>query len=160
MYNNLVYKFFYMEDVKATQQAGLEKVKALVAEIKICMFCTNLSEQPFTARPMIIQEVDSKGDIWFLSSEVSDKNIEVKMDDKVQLLFSDIKNSEYLSVYGSSYIYKERKIIEDKARHSVKAWIPLGTEDPNIALIRIIPEDAFYWNTETKSNVALLKKVR
>ena len=150
-----------MEDVKNTKElTALDKVKALAEQIKICIFCTNLGEQPFAARPMIIQEVDAKGDIWFLSSEVSDKNIEVKIDDKVQLLFCDIKSSEYLSVYGSAYVYNERKIIEDKAKHSVKAWIPKGTDDPNIALIRIIPEDAFYWNAETKSNVTLLKKVR
>ncbi len=150
-----------MEDVTAKKElTGLDKVRELTEQIRICMFCTNLNEQPFAARPMIIQEVDEKGDIWFLSSEVSDKNIEVKMDDKVQLLFSDSKSSEYLSVYGSAYIYRERKIIESKAKHSVKAWIPKGTEDPNIALIRVIPEDAFYWNNQTKSNVTLLKKVR
>lgn len=150
-----------MEQVKGTQElSGLDMVKKLAEEIKVCAFCTNLTEQPFAARPMIIQEVDDKGDIWFLSSEVSDKNIEVKMDDKVQLLFCDIKSSQYLSVYGSSYIYKEKKIIESKSKHSVKAWIPEGTDDPNIALIRVIPEDAFYWNAETKSNVTLLKKVR
>lgn len=145
-----------MSDFKELK--GLDKLKAIVEDIKICMFCTNLGEQPFSTRPMIIQEIDEKGDIWFLSSEVSDKNIEVKMDDKVQLLFSSPKGNEYLSVYGSAYIYKDRKIIENKAKHSVKAWIPQGTDDPNIALIRIIPEDSFYWDVETKSNVSLLKK--
>lgn len=145
---------------QAKELTGLNMVKKLVEDIRICAFCTNLGEQPFAARPMIIQEVDEKGDIWFLSSEVSDKNIEVKIDDKVQLLFCDIKDSKYLSVYGSAYIYKEKKIIEAKSRHSVKAWIPEGADDPNIALIRIIPEDAFYWNAETKANVTLLKKVR
>lgn len=150
-----------MNDVVNTQQLNApEMIKKLAEQIKICIFCTNLSEQPFAARPMIIQEVDDRGDIWFLSSEVSDKNIEVKMDDKVQLLFCDIKSSEYLSVYGSAYIYKEKKIIDSKAKHSVKAWIPDGTNDPNIALIRIIPEDAFYWNSKTRSNITLMKKVR
>ncbi|OJU27914.1 MAG: hypothetical protein BGN92_08020 [Sphingobacteriales bacterium 41-5] len=150
-----------MKHATSTQAlTGLEMVKKLAEEIRICAFCTNLGEQPFAARPMIIQEVDDNGDIWFLSSEVSDKNIEVKMDDKVQLLFCDIRSSQYLSVYGSAYIYKEKKIIDAKSKHSVKAWIPEGTNDPNIALIRIIPEDAFYWNAETRANVHLLKKIR
>ncbi len=127
---------------------AIEKLRMVAENIKVCMFCTKLEEQPFATRPMLIQEIDDQGDIWFLSSDVSDKNVDVKMDDKVQLLFSNHKANQYLTVYGSAYVYNDRKIIENKAAHSVKAWIPKGTEDPFIALIRIIPEKTFYWDAK------------
>lgn len=127
---------------------AIEKLKAIAGNAKVCMFCTNLEEMPIATRPMLIQEVDDKGDIWFLSSDVSSKNIEVKMDDKVQLLFSTLRSNEYLSVYGDAYVYNDKKIIEAKSMHSVKAWIPAGDNDPNITLIRIIPKKTFYWDKD------------
>jgi general stress protein 26 len=144
----------------AKESTVSERVKQLAEKIKVCMFCTNLHEQPFAARPMMVQEVDEKGDIWFLSSEASNKNIEVKTDYKVQLIFCDHNIGEYMSVYGSAYIYDGKNIVEKKSKHSVKDWIPEGTNDPNIALIRVIPEDVICWDRETNSNVVLLKKIR
>ena len=127
---------------------AIEKLKSIAINTKVCMFCTHLEDQPVATRPMLVQEIDDNGDLWFLSSDVSDKNIEVKIDDKVQLLFSSLKNNEYLSVYGSAYVYTDKKIIEAKSAHSVKAWIPQGNEDPNISLIRIIPGDSYYWDNK------------
>ena len=134
------------EVINFSGKEAIDKLKALAESAKVCMFCTNLEEQPISTRPMLIQEVDEKGDMWFLSSEISDKNVDVKIGDKVQLLFTNLKANEYLTVYGSAYIYNDKKIIEQKATHSVKAWIPKGNEDPNIALIRIIPFDTYYWD--------------
>lgn len=129
-------------------QEAINKLKAMVEEIKVCMFCTQLDEQPFSTRPMIIQEVDTNGDIWFLSSDVSDKNVELKIDENMQLLFAGAKSNQYLSVFGSGMVYKDKKIIEKKSKHSVKAWIEKGTEDPNISFIRFVPKSGMYWDSE------------
>ncbi len=137
---------FMAEKINLKDKEAIEKLKTLAESAKVCMFCTQLDDQPVNTRPMLLQEVDNNGDMWFLSSDVSSKNVEVKIDDKVQLLFSSLKSNEYLTVYGDAYVYNDKKIIESKSSHSVKAWIPKGNDDPNISLIRIIPKKSYYWD--------------
>lgn len=148
-YFKIVQKNIIMSEAQNLHgQDAIDKLKKIVTDTKVCMFCTNLEEQPVATRPMLVQGVDDNGDIWFLSSDVSDKNIDVKIDDKVQLLFANLRGNEYLTIYGSAYVYNDKKIIEMKSAHSVKAWIPQGNDDPNISLIRIIPGASYYWDSK------------
>ncbi len=57
---------------------AIEKLKELVKHESICFFCTQLSQQPITTRPMSTQQVDDQGNIWFMSSIKSNKNAEIK----------------------------------------------------------------------------------
>ena len=58
---------------------GTEKLKDLVENIDICLFCTNLKTgDGATTRPMSAQEVDEEGNLWFFSDINSDKNREIK----------------------------------------------------------------------------------
>ncbi len=121
------------------------------------MFCTDLANQAFSTRPMAIQEVDEQGNLWFLSSADSNKNFEIKADEKVQLLFSKIADSHYLSVFGSAYIYKDQSKIEEMWSPMAKAWFKDGKDDPKVTVIRVSPEDTYYWDTKNGRMVSLLK---
>ncbi|WP_435525152.1 pyridoxamine 5'-phosphate oxidase family protein [Chryseobacterium indoltheticum] len=63
---------------------------------------------------MGLQETDENGNLWFISSEASNKNFEIKDDKRVQLLFMNNSDSEYLSIFGDAVIYKDRSTIEEK----------------------------------------------
>ena len=39
----------------------------------------------------------------------------------------------------------------------VKAWFPNGEEDPNLALLKIRPEQCYYWDAETGKMIHFLK---
>ena len=94
-----------MSTKNLTNQEAIEKIKELSEKAKICMFCTELDRLPSNSRPMGLQETDDNGNLWFISSETSNKNFEIKDDNRVQLYFMNNSDSEYLSVYGSAYIY-------------------------------------------------------
>ena len=67
---------------------GIDKLKHLVAEIDICLFCTNLKiNDGATCRPMSAQKVCDQGNIWFFSDVHNDMNAEIKKDKHVQLFF-------------------------------------------------------------------------
>ena len=53
------------------QKKAQEKLKELAEKARICLFCTNLDEQPVSTRPMSLQEVDEEGNLWFISSKES-----------------------------------------------------------------------------------------
>ncbi len=45
---------------------AIDKVKKLVKEIDICLFCTSLkTNDGSTTRPMSTQDVDDEGNLWF-----------------------------------------------------------------------------------------------
>ena len=147
-----------MGDVKNLNSTeAIEKIKELAMAANICIFATNLTELPLSARPMATQEVDEEGNIWFLSKNDSDKNLHIAEDSRVQLFYSNGSNYEYLSIYGTAEILIDREKIKELWTPIVKAWFKEGEHDPSISLIKVTPIDAYYWDTKDNKMVSLIK---
>jgi len=138
------------------KEESVKKLKELVESIGTCMFCTQLSQVPISARPMHANQVSDDGNIWFLSNAKSNKNFEIKQDEHVQLFFSKMSDNEYLSVYGKANIYTDRASIEEHWTPIAKAWFD-GKDDPDVSVIRVEPEYGYYWDTKDGKAVAFLK---
>ena len=138
-------------------EEGIRKIKELVDHNAICMFTSNVDEVPLQTRPMTTQEVDDQGNLWFFSSKDSHKNYEVKNDSRVQLLFANTSESEYLTVYGKATVVEDRKKIEQMWSPLVKAWFQEGKNDPSLTLIKVTPETAYYWEPKQNKMVTLFK---
>jgi general stress protein 26 len=138
-------------------EEGIKKIKELVKDITTCMFCTEVENLPFKARPMATLDVDDDGNLWFLSSIGSNKNDEIKTDDQVQLIYAKGGNSHFLSISGKAHITKDQKKIDELWNGFAKAWFQGGKDDPNISVIEIIPEEVYYWDTVHGKMVSLLK---
>jgi general stress protein 26 len=136
---------------------AVKKLQDLVKHNGICLFTTNLSERPLQTRPMSTQEVDDQGNLWFLSSKTSHKNLEVENDPAVQLFYSSKGDYEFLSVYGRAEIYTDQKTVDDKWSPVAKAWFQEGKKDPDVTVIKVIPEDVYYWDTKNNKVVSLVK---
>lgn len=147
-----------MGDIKnLTANDAVEKIREIAKDANICMFVTDLSTVPLMGRPMATQEVDEKGNIWFMSDRNSDKNRHIEKDTQVQLFYSHTGNYEYLSIYGSAEIVNDRSKIEKLWTPMAKTWFKEGKDDPNISLIKVTPEDAYYWDTKNNKMVSLMK---
>jgi general stress protein 26 len=82
---------------------SIAKLKSLVDDIMICLFCTDLkTDDGATCRPMNAIEVCDQGNIWFFSEKNSDKNKAIVADKDVQLFFSHPGKSSYLVVNGEA----------------------------------------------------------
>ena len=147
-----------MGEVKdLTANEAVKKIREIAKDANICMFETDLSNVPLMGRPMATQEVDDDGSIWFMSDKNSDKNTDVKKDDRVQLFYSHTGNYEYLSIYGTAEIVNDRSKIEELWTPMAKTWFKEGKDDPNISLIKVTPEGAYYWDTKNNKMVSLIK---
>ncbi|WP_034761084.1 pyridoxamine 5'-phosphate oxidase family protein [Chryseobacterium gregarium] len=144
-----------MSTENLTHQDAVKKIKDLSESAKICMFCTELDKSPINSRPMSLQETDEEGNLWFISSDTSNKNFEIKEDKRVQLFFMNNSDYQYLSVYGTATIYKDRSTIEDKWSPMAKAWFEDGKDDPDVSIIRVEPQDSYYWDTKVGKLVSL-----
>lgn len=144
-----------MSTQNLTHLEAIKKIQELSTSARICMFCTELDHTPINSRPMTLQETDDNGNLWFISSNDSNKNFEIKEDRKVQLFFMNKSDSQYLSVYGTASIYKDKATIEDQWSPMAKAWFD-GKDDPNVTIIRVEPKETYYWDTKAGKLVSLL----
>ncbi|RZJ35912.1 MAG: general stress protein [Flavobacterium sp.] len=136
---------------------AVEKMKKLAEDVKVCMFCTELTHFPIAARPMSLQQVDDNGNLWFISSKSSNKNFEISHDNRVQLFFSKLEDSHYLSIAGEAAVYTDRSKIDEIWSPVAKAWFEKGKDDPDVSVIRVRPTDAYYWDTQNGKAVTMLK---
>ena len=148
----------YKTDLKA--QEGIEKLKDLVDDIKICLFCTNLkTDDGSTCRPMSVQEVDGEGNLWFFSGIDSDKNKAIQEDKHVQLFFADPSKSSYLVVSGEAEIVIDHTKFEEYWSPLVKIWFEKGKDDPNLSLLKVSPHNSYYWDVDGNRMLNFLKMI-
>jgi general stress protein 26 len=137
---------------------AIEKMKELVAKTWTCFFCTNIKTGlPFSTRPMAVQQVDDEGNLWLLSSNDSHKDMELKSDPFVQLLFQGSAHSDFLTIYGVASISDDKEKIKELWAPDMKTWFTEGQDDPRISVIKVEPAEAYYWDNKHGDLVAYLK---
>jgi general stress protein 26 len=62
-----------------------------------------------------------------------------------------------MDVWGQGSVITDKTQIKDKWSPVVKAYFPEGVEDPNLALLRVQPNNVYYWESETGKMVQYLK---
>ena len=136
---------------------AIDKIKKIAMDADIALFTTNLSKLPLATRPMGTLDVDDEGNLWFLSKNDSDKNHDISHDNQVQLFYSNKGSAEYLSIYGRAQILTDRTKIKEYWTPLAKAWFKEGKDDPTITLLKVTPEDAYYWDTKENKLITLVK---
>lgn len=147
-----------MSTENLSDQEAVDKLKKLVDSIDIGMLCTyGPKRQYIHAVPMSRQEVDSEGNIWFLFSSASDTYKHLETDQRVSILYSDIKDYKFLSISGTGTVSQDPNRIEKYWNKMVAAWFEKGKEDPHIRILKFIPSEAHYWDNKTNKLVTFLK---
>lgn len=136
---------------------ALKKFKELVEEVNTCMFITNTAGDEEHTRPMATIETEDDGTLWFYTDVRSIKVEEVNKQHTVHLVYAHPGKSTYLDVWGSAQIVTDRQQVIDKWSPIVKAWFPDGVADTNLALLKIKPFEAYYWEAESGKMVEFFK---
>jgi general stress protein 26 len=135
---------------------AVKKLRELVKAGPTCMFASELTSIPFHVCPMETQQVDDQGNLWFFSGADSDHNAQIATDPRVQLIFSNPGNYEYLTVFGEAEISRDAAKIDELWTKMVEAWFPSGKDDPNLRLVRVRPGIAHYWATKNGKVISLV----
>ena len=144
------------QDLSAT--SAIEKMKGIIDSAKSCFFCTASGMGPSDGvRPMSVQQVDTQGNIWFLSATDSFKNEELAMDPSVKLFFQGSAHSDFLFLTGTATVTKDRNKIEELWEPVLKTWFTGGKDDPRISVIQVTPVDGYYWDNKHGNTVAGIK---
>ncbi|CAN5506612.1 hypothetical protein BH10BAC3_BH10BAC3_07470 [soil metagenome] len=140
------------------REEGLNKLKKMIESIGICMFITKINNVNHV-RPMATAKVEDNGNLWFFTKLSSLKIDELKSNSEVQLLYSHPGMDSYLDVIGYAFIETNRDKMKEFWSPLIKAWFPDGIDDPEICLLRVEVDSAYFWDSGTNKMVSFFKMI-
>jgi general stress protein 26 len=137
---------------------AVKKIQEIVRKADTCFFCTSITTPGSSgARPMAVRNVDSEGNLWFLSPADSHKNEELAQDRAVELYFQGSAHSDFLHLSGRATVLRDKAKIRELWEPVLKTWFTEGIDDPRITVIKVEPTSGYYWDTKHGNMVAGIK---
>jgi general stress protein 26 len=136
-----------------TRAEAIKKLNELIKDVDFAMLTTVEDDGTLRSRPMVTQEAEFDGDLWFFTGASSPKVGEVQHDQHVNVSYADPKNQNYVSISGTAQVVRDRKKIEELWNPAYKAWFPQGLDDPDLALLKVTAQHAEYWDSPSSAVV-------
>jgi general stress protein 26 len=147
--------------MKQEQNQNVEKLIEMVKNVRICMLITNeKNAENVSGRPMSISKVDDNGTMWFFSKASSYKIDEIEEDKKVSIAITNESNNNYLMIHGTATLVNDKTKIKELWNAIMKAWFPLGLDDPDMTLIKVTPNEVNYWDSSSSKMVVLFNTLK
>ncbi|ARK11575.1 pyridoxamine 5'-phosphate oxidase family protein [Fibrivirga algicola] len=148
-------------ETQQQKNAGLEKIKTMVDDIRIAMMTTVDEQGNLVSRPMACMQMDADGTFWFFTAKSSPKVEQVEHNErKVNLSFADAGDSDFVSISGTAQEIDNRAKIDELWSDMAKPWFPKGKEDPELTLLKVHTEMAEYWDSNDSRIVRLFEMAR
>lgn len=126
-----------------------------VNEINIGMFTTTDRRGCLTSRPMITQQIDADGVMWFFTSLQSRLREDLVRKPHANISFCDTKEFLYISLSGVASQVRDRSCYFRLWNPMARAWFPRGMNDPQLVLVRFSVTVAEYWDADASNMVEL-----
>ena len=142
--------------------AGAEEIKRLsklIRGIDIAMLTTAQPDGTLRSRPMVTQETEFDGDLWFITSAGSGKMQEIAKDQHVNLSYADPEHHRYISCSGTARIIRDPAKARQFFTPRHRMWFPDGPDDPGIVMLKVDVHQAEYWDEPTSRMVQLMDQM-
>jgi len=136
---------------------AVKQLQELVDHQAVCMMITRPKLSSPHTRPMAVAQVDDDGAFWFITLLHSDKCVDLKDDAHVHLHFANPKAQEYLSIYGTGEVVNDPVRVKELWSPIARAWVPDGSDNPDLRLLKVTPDDGYYWDTKDGTVIAAVK---
>lgn len=124
------------------------KLKEIAEDIRICMYCTMQHDSDMASRPMSTAQVAADGTIWFFSSEHTGAVQQSQGGTEVCLNYAHPVKNTYMCVMGTSEVVHDKAKMKELWNDLLSTWFPQGLETPGIALLKVTPSSAHYWDAD------------
>ena len=145
----------------------MKKFYDLVDDIEICMMTSRHHDGHLRSRPMANQKHAAGADLWFVTTDGSDKLRDLQADPHVNLAYYRDGSKEWVSVSGTATISHDREKIRELYAPDWKMWFPdegdprHGTaEDPRMVLIGVTMHAAEFLEVDKPKPVVLYELVK
>jgi len=130
----------------ATRAEQIKKLGELINDTEFAMLTTVDADGSLRSRLMALQRREFDGELWFFTKASTPKVDEVEREEEVNVSFARPDKQHYVSVSGKAQVVRDRAKIEELWSPELKAWFPEGSDDPDLALLRVRAERAEYWD--------------
>lgn len=136
-------------------QIRTEKFREQLGELNTALLITRGGATPFRARPMVIAGVDPNCDLWLVTSRdfANVHELETSVD---VLVTCQTDWGSCICIAGRAARNHECAKLRE-----FEAWLPLGVNDSDVALIHVAGEHGEYWdNTGMDRRMYIYESVR
>lgn len=133
----------------------VKKLSELIKGIHLVILTTVRPDNTLHSCPMMPHGVEANGVFWLLSGDHSDKVEAVRTSQQVNLAFSDPAGQRYVSVSGFCELVRDHAKAKELWRPEYDSWFRGGLDDPNLLLLRIVAQQAEYWDAMERRMVPL-----
>lgn len=145
------------EDMFNKNEEAQQKIRDMVEEIKTCMFTTTDDACNVFSRPMMTVKTDNECCLWFFSDEFPNNNIINPEGSCVTLVFAHPGKNAYMNLHGTCYSLIDVDKMNELWIPAMKAWFPAGLDSPNLQLLKVCINEAYYWDNSTNEMRCLLE---
>jgi general stress protein 26 len=135
--------------------SDVAKLGKLIKGIKVAMLTTICPDGSLRSRPMVTQEAEFDGTLWFFTRADMPMADEVQRSKQVNVTYVSPDDQRYVSVSGTAHVARDTDKSKELWHPLLKAWFPQGPDDPQVALLRIDVEKAEYWDAPSSTWVHL-----
>lgn len=137
------------------EELTLDTVVKIMRDERFVMLSTATSDGKIVSHPMTPQQVTDTGETWLFIGLHGDQADAINGNPQVNLAFAE--TGSWLSVAGVAEFIDDQEKAESLWDDEVAAYFAGGLDDPDLGLLRVVPESAQYWGVPGNRAVAALK---
>jgi general stress protein 26 len=115
------------------------------AGVSIVILTTIRDDGTPHSRPMVVQEVDRDGCLWFFLGRSSDLASDLRNHPHVAVASAEHAQMAYVSVAGIAHPCEDRIKASHLWKDEYLTWFPLGVADPDLLLMRVAASAVECW---------------
>ena len=129
-----------------SKQDNIDKVQAIVKDVKFAMMSTVNSKGDIHAWPMTTSETSiGAKEIWFIGDKTSDVYKDIQENAKIGLAYATQDSKNYVSVSANAELPTDRAKLEELWSPVYDAFFEQGIDDQNVQLIKVVPHGIECW---------------
>lgn len=132
---------------------ALNQLCQLIENMSVAMLTTANAQGQLVSRPTAPLEMDRGGALWFFTDL---RSAEVEHLRQLNLTFSNMDKSTYVSICGRGEIYEDQRRIDALWTAFMRPWFRDGRTSHDLGLLRVLPDAAEYWDAPHSTMVRLL----
>jgi general stress protein 26 len=147
----------FVEDEFTTHNPeAVFRLLEIISEIKTAMLTTIDEDMTLRSRPMLTQDYQQDGTLWFFSSDHHGKADELAADPRVNVTYAMPEKQRFISISGLAEIVHDDAKKRDLWKPSFREWFPEGSNDSHLALLKIYIQKAEYWDVPSNQLIEIL----
>lgn len=127
-----------------TRRDGMEIIRRILREVRVAMLTTEGLNGEMHSRPMITQNADFDGSVWFFTQYDASKVNEIRNEPHVNVSY--VSRSGYASLAGTAHIIDDPAKKRELWHEPLRVWFQDGPESPDVVLICVEAESGQYWD--------------